>query len=109
MHQEWIYDFFVHLLIQVFYYSHQTSGGHDLQHNGKSVTRDEKYLTNVHAEEAVRFITDRDKEKPFFLIKHLDQQLTLKNGIMSTNHQRVDLLALFSYCFFVLLDVFCNL
>ena len=60
-------DFFGHLHTQVFYYSHQTSGGHDLQHNGKSVKRAKKYLTNVHAEEAVRFITDRDKEKPFFL------------------------------------------
>ena len=46
---------------------------------------------------------ERKKEKKI-LIKRLYQQLPLKNGIMSTNHQRADLLALFRYCFFVLLD-----
>ena len=60
-------DFFGHLHTQVFYYSHQTSGGHDLQHNGQSVRRDGQYLTDVHGEEAVRFIKNRDNAKPFFL------------------------------------------
>ena len=60
-------DFFGHLHTQVYYYTHQTSGGHDLQHNGKSVRRDGSYLTDVHGEEAVRFIKQRDKDRPFFL------------------------------------------
>ncbi|MFP8871521.1 MAG: sulfatase-like hydrolase/transferase [Myxococcota bacterium] len=60
-------DFFGHLHTQVFYYAHTTSGGHDLQHNGSSVRRDGKYLTDVHGEEAARFIKNRDSSKPFFL------------------------------------------
>ena len=60
-------DFFGHLHTQVFYYAHTTSGGHDLQHNGVSVTRKGQYLTDVHGEEAVRFIKQRDVSKPFFL------------------------------------------
>lgn len=60
-------DFFGHLHTQVFYYAHTTSGGHDLQHNGISVRRDGRYLTDVHGEEAVRFIKRRDSSKPFFL------------------------------------------
>jgi arylsulfatase A-like enzyme len=60
-------DFFGHLHTQVFYYAHTTSGGHDLQHNGSSVRREGRYLTDVHGEEAVRFIKDRDPSKPFFL------------------------------------------
>ena len=60
-------DFFGHLHTQVFYFTHDTSGGHDLQHNGVSVNRDGRYLTDVHGEEAVRFIRERDKDKPFFL------------------------------------------
>lgn len=60
-------DFFGHLHTQVFYYAHTTSGGHDLQHNGSSVSRDGRYLTDVHGEEAARFIRRRDRSKPFFL------------------------------------------
>lgn len=60
-------DFFGHLHTQVFYYTHKTSGGHDLQHNGDSVRRDGRYLTDVHGEEAARFIKNRDSSKPFFL------------------------------------------
>jgi arylsulfatase A-like enzyme len=60
-------DFFGHLHTQVFYYAHTTSGGHDLQHNGRSVRREGQYLTDVHGSEAVRFIRERDRDKPFFL------------------------------------------
>ena len=60
-------DFFGHLHTQVFYYDHSTSGGHDLQRNGKSIRRDGEYLTDVHGSEAVRFIRERDASKPFFL------------------------------------------
>jgi arylsulfatase B len=60
-------DFYGHLHTQVFYYDHSTSGGHDLQHNGRSVRRDGEYLTDVHGEEAARFIKQRDNSKPFFL------------------------------------------
>ena len=60
-------EFFGHLHTQVFYWSHKTSGGHDLQYNGQSVRRDGRYLTDVHGEEAERFIRARDEEKPFFL------------------------------------------
>ncbi|MFK8114281.1 MAG: protein kinase, partial [Rubripirellula sp.] len=48
-------DFFGHLHTQVFYFTHKTSGGHDLQHNGQSVRRDGKYMTDVHGDEAARF------------------------------------------------------
>lgn len=60
-------EFFGHLHTQVFYYAHTTSGGHDLQQNGRSVRRDGRYLTDVHGEEAVHFIQNRDRSKPFFL------------------------------------------
>jgi arylsulfatase A-like enzyme len=60
-------DFFGHLHTQVSYYAHTTSGGHDLQHNGSSVRREGAYLTDVHGEEAARFIEQRDPSKPFFL------------------------------------------
>lgn len=60
-------DFFGHLHTQVFYFTHKTSGGHDLQHNGVSVRRDGEYMTDVHGEEATQFIKQRDKDKPFFL------------------------------------------
>ena len=57
-----------HLNTQVDYYTHQATGGHDLQENGKSIYREGAYATDVHAQEAVRYLTDiRDKEKPFFL------------------------------------------
>jgi len=60
-------DFFGHLHTQVFYYAHTTSGGHDLQHNGSSVRREGRYLTDVHGEEAARFIKGRDTSRPFLL------------------------------------------
>ena len=60
--------FYGHLNTQVDYFKHEFANGHDLQQNGKSVRRDGEYATDIHGEEAARFITEsRDKTKPFFL------------------------------------------
>lgn len=56
-----------HLNTQIDYNTHTSAGGHDLQENGVSIKR-EGYATDVHADEAVRFLTDiRDPHAPFFL------------------------------------------
>ncbi|MBW2242934.1 MAG: arylsulfatase [Deltaproteobacteria bacterium] len=61
-------DYFGHLHTEVKYWEHTApGGGHDLQHNGKSVRREGRYLTDVHGEEAARFIKERDRSRPFFL------------------------------------------
>jgi len=61
-------DYFGHLHTEVKYWEHTApGGGHDLQHNGKSVRREGRYLTDVHGEEAARFIQERDRSRPFFL------------------------------------------
>jgi arylsulfatase A-like enzyme len=61
-------DFFGHLHTAVWYWEHTApGGGHDLQHNGKSIRREGRYLTDVHGEEAARFIKERDRSRPFFL------------------------------------------
>jgi arylsulfatase A-like enzyme len=53
---------------QVSYYDHQVANGHDFQENGKPVDHNGEYATDVHGEQAARFITDlRDKSKPFLL------------------------------------------
>ncbi len=60
--------FFGHLNTQVDFYEHTVAKGYDLQENGKSIKREGTYLTDVHGDEAVRFINDiRDPNKPFFL------------------------------------------
>ena len=60
--------FFGHLNTQVDYYDYTVAHGYDLQENGKSVRRDGLYATDVHAQEAVRYIADiRSPDKPFFL------------------------------------------
>ncbi len=60
--------FFGHLNTQIDYYEHSVAGGYDFQENGTSVLREERYATDVHGEEAARYLTDiRDPEKPFFL------------------------------------------
>ena len=57
-----------HLNTQVSYFDHEFAKGHDFQENGKSVRHDGKYATDVHGEQAVRYLKDiRDKSKPFFL------------------------------------------
>ncbi|NRA04067.1 MAG: arylsulfatase, partial [Myxococcales bacterium] len=61
-------DFFGHLHTEVKYWEHSApAGGHDFQRNGKSVRREGRYLTDVHGEEAARFIKERDRSRPFFL------------------------------------------
>ena len=60
-------DFWGHLQTNTDFYSHVREGAHDLQHNGRSVREDGKYLTHLEAREANRFIRERDPRKPFFL------------------------------------------
>ena len=60
--------FFGHLNTQVDYYDYTVAGGYDLQENGVSVKREGQYMTDMHRNEAVRYIEElRDPEKPFFL------------------------------------------
>jgi len=60
--------FFGHLNTQIDYFDSTVAGGYDLQENGKSVRRDDQYMTDVHGAEAVRYLEElRDPDKPFFL------------------------------------------
>ena len=60
--------FFGHLNTQIDYYDYTVAKGYDLQENGTSVLRTDRYATDVHGEEAVRYLNEiRDLEKPFFL------------------------------------------
>ena len=60
--------FYGHLNTNLHYFDHQFAGGHDFQENGKSVKHDGEYATDVHGDQAVRYLTDiRDRSKPFFL------------------------------------------
>ena len=60
--------FYGHMHTQVSYFDHQVANGHDFQENGKPVDHNGEYATDVHGEQAARFITDlRDKSKPFML------------------------------------------
>ena len=60
--------FFGHLNTQIDYYDYSVAGGYDLQENGKSVGHEGEYATNVHGNQAERYINDiRDPNKPFFL------------------------------------------
>ena len=63
------FDHFVgHLNTQIDYNDFTVAGGYDLQENGASIKREGVYATDLHGDEAVRFLTDlRDPEKPFFL------------------------------------------
>ena len=61
------FDFFYgHLHTQTDYYTHARAGGHDLQRNGQSVD-DEGYLTHLERREAVRWLRERDRRRPFLL------------------------------------------
>src|SRR5262245_34403921 len=61
------FDFFYgHLHTQTDYYTHTRAGGHDLQRNGQSLD-DQGYLTHLERREAVRWLRERDKRRPFFL------------------------------------------
>jgi len=62
------FDFFYgHLHTQTDFYTHQRAGGHDLQRNGESVSEPGVYLTHLEAREAVRFVRERDPDRPFLL------------------------------------------
>ena len=63
------FDHFVgHLNTQINYYDYTVANGYDLQENGVSVKRDETYATDMHGDEAVRYLTEiRDPSRPFFL------------------------------------------
>jgi len=63
------FDHFVgHLNTQIDYYESTVAGGYDLQENGTSIKREDQYMTDVHGDEAVRYIEElRDPNKPFFL------------------------------------------
>ena len=60
-------EFFGHLHTNTDFYKHVREGGHDLQHNGKSIDREGEYLTHLESEAAQQFIRRRDKKRPFFL------------------------------------------
>ena len=60
-------EFYGHLHTNTDFYTHKREGAHDLQHNGKSVDGKGKYLTHIESEQAVNFIQQREKDKPFFL------------------------------------------
>ncbi|MBJ18423.1 MAG: sulfatase-like hydrolase/transferase [bacterium] len=59
--------FWGHLHTNTDYYSHEREGGHDLQKNGESIHEPDRYLTQLEGREAVRFIRERDPQRPFFL------------------------------------------
>ena len=56
-----------HLHTNTDYWKHEREGAHDLQENGKSISRPGEYLTHIQQREAVRFIQERDPERPFLL------------------------------------------
>ncbi|MEM9013714.1 MAG: arylsulfatase [Pseudomonadota bacterium] len=63
------FDHFVgHLNTQIDYFDYTVAGGVDLQENGDTIERPGTYATDLHAAEAVRYLTEiRDRSKPFFL------------------------------------------
>lgn len=60
--------FYGHFNTDVTYFDHTFAGGHDFQENGTPVDRGGEYATDIHGEQAARYINDlRDPDKPFFL------------------------------------------
>lgn len=59
--------FWGHLQTNTDYYDHTREGGHDLQENGQPIRAEGQYLTRLEAKEAVRFIREHDRSRPFFL------------------------------------------
>ena len=55
-----------HLNGAIDYYTHEREGGLDWNRNGRSL-REEGYSTDLLAAEAVAFIRNRDRNRPFFL------------------------------------------
>jgi len=58
--------FYGHLNAEIDYYTHTEYGGLDWQRNGAGV-REEGYTTDLLANEAVRWLGNRDRGRPFFL------------------------------------------
>ncbi len=58
--------FYGHLTGGVGYYDKVHGGGYDWQRNGETV-RDDRYATELVADEAVQVIESRDRERPLFL------------------------------------------
>jgi len=60
--------FYGHFNTDVLYWDHTMAGGYDFQENGATVKHEGEYATDVHGEQAVRYLTEiRDPDKPFFL------------------------------------------
>lgn len=58
--------FYGYLTGGIGYWDHNHGGGHDWQRNGETL-REEGYSTRLLAEEAVRLLRTRDRERPTFL------------------------------------------
>jgi len=58
--------FYGHVNAEIHYFTHKLMGGLDWQRNGKSVDED-GYATTLLAGEAVRWLAQRDRTRPFFL------------------------------------------
>ncbi|MGB0907982.1 MAG: arylsulfatase B [Maricaulaceae bacterium] len=60
--------FYGHFNTDVNYFTHSFAKGHDFQENGTSVKHEGEYATNVHGNQAARYINEiRDPNKPFFM------------------------------------------
>ena len=60
--------FYGHFNTDVDYFTHSFAKGHDFQENGTSVFHEGEYATDVHGNQAVRYLNEiRDPNKPFFL------------------------------------------
>lgn len=60
--------FYGHFNTDVSYFDHDFAGGHDFQENGEIRDHDGEYATDVHGNQAVRYLRDiRSKDKPFFM------------------------------------------
>ncbi len=59
--------FWGHLHTNTDFYTHEREGALDLQEDGESVREPGVYLTHLEAREAVRFLRERDRERPFLL------------------------------------------
>ena len=60
--------FYGHFNTDITYFDHTFAGGHDFQENGETRDHGGEYATDVHGEQAVRYLKElRDPDKPFFM------------------------------------------
>ncbi len=60
--------FFGHLNTQIDYYDYTVANGYDLQENGTSIGKPDIYATDLHGQEATRYLAEiRNPDQPFFL------------------------------------------